>query len=42
MRWVDGDRSEQRVDFTLKVSLRKSASLFIEFVPLQKADALFA
>jgi hypothetical protein len=42
MGWIDGDGGEKRVDFALKVALCKGARFFVQFVPLEQADTLFA
>ena len=42
VRRVDGDGGKKRIDFALEVGLGIGAGFFVEFVPLQQADALFA
>ena len=42
MGGVDGDGGEQRIDLALKVGLGVGAGVFVELLPFEQADALFA
>ena len=42
MRRIDRDGGQQRIDLALKVALCVGAGLFVQFLPLQQPDTVFA
>ena len=39
---IDGNRRQQRIDLAQKIALRKVPGLFVQLLPLQQSNALFA